>query len=143
MSGHLYFPPFPFHNATAAEYDLIRTNISRLDQDALVCSGTRSLWIFGQLNDQGQPKINFDLRSWSFVMLIVNWVAWVSPESNPAGALLFAARYVQGFAKEDCVTECPNPGLSKKIVNEKNNGERRHHCHTWGTRRSPTFHWKP
>ena len=41
----------------------------------------------------------------SFVMLMENWVPAVNPESKPPGLLSLAAKYVQGAAKDDCVTE--------------------------------------
>jgi hypothetical protein len=37
---------------------------------------------------------------------MVNCVDCVKPESNPPEVLPFAARYVQGFWKDDWVTEC-------------------------------------
>lgn len=48
-------------------------------------------------------------RSASLVILIVNWVAWVNPESKPPPFPPEAARYVQGASKEDWVTEWEKP----------------------------------
>jgi len=43
--------------------------------------------------------------SWSFVIVIVKSFEVCRPESKPADEPLAAAKYVQGFANVDCVTE--------------------------------------
>ena len=48
---------------------------------------------------------NDGLRSWSFVILMVNCFPVCRPESKPADEPLAAAKYVQGFSNVDCVTE--------------------------------------
>jgi len=47
----------------------------------------------------------YQIGAASFVMLMENCFAACKPESKPAELLPLAARYVQGFEKEDCVTE--------------------------------------
>lgn len=42
-------------------------------------------------------------------MLIVNVFVSCRPESNPAELFELAARYVQGLANDDWVTECRRP----------------------------------
>ena len=48
---------------------------------------------------------NVGLRSWSFVIVMVNCLPACRPESKPADEPLPAAKYVQGFSNVDCVTE--------------------------------------
>jgi hypothetical protein len=52
----------------------------------------------------------------SSVILMVNSLAVCKPESNPAGTLPLAARYVQGAAKEDWVTEWEAAELGNQKV---------------------------
>jgi hypothetical protein len=50
------------------------------------------------------------------VIVIVNVVPAVSVESNPAELFPLAARWVHGFSKLDCVTECVKPWVRAKLV---------------------------
>jgi hypothetical protein len=50
------------------------------------------------------------------VTLIENWVPACNPESKPPGLPPLATKYVQGAAKEDCVTEWEMPLLKANRV---------------------------
>jgi len=54
----------------------------------------------------------------SSVILIVKCFAVCKPESKPADTLPLAAKYVQGAAKEDWVTECETAEFgNQKVTN--------------------------
>jgi len=56
-----------------------------------------------------------NIRFESSVILIVKCFAVCKPESKPADTLPLAAKYVQGAAKEDWVTECETAELLVKL----------------------------